>query len=70
MDVADNPNYMLSHSSSFTEKAGNSGFKGFFLDMFTYSTVRSATIKSKRVGIAYRLVQFLLLFYIIGLVLT
>lgn len=41
-------------------------FSSFFLSMFTYSTVRSATIKSFRVGIVYRIVQILLLFYIIG----
>lgn len=35
-------------------------------NVFTYSTARSATIKSLRVGIAYRIVQFLLLSYIIG----
>ena len=36
-------------------------------EMFTYSTERSAAIKSIRVGVAYRLAQILLLFYIIGL---
>lgn len=38
----------------------------FCFDVFTYSTARSATIKSLRVGIAYRIVQVLLLSYIIG----
>ena len=38
----------------------------FCFDVFTYSTARSATIKSLRVGIAYRIVQILLLSYIIG----
>lgn len=38
----------------------------FFLSVFTYSTVRSATIKSFKVGIVYRIAQVLLLFYIIG----
>lgn len=41
-------------------------FKSRFLGFFVYSTVRSATIKSHRVGIAYRLAQFILLIYIIG----
>ncbi|RNA25785.1 P2X purinoceptor 5 [Brachionus plicatilis] len=41
-------------------------FKSGFLGFFVYSTVRSATIKSHRVGIAYRLAQFILLIYIIG----
>lgn len=36
-------------------------------EMFTYSTERSAAIKSIRVGVAYRLAQIILLFYIIGL---
>jgi hypothetical protein len=38
----------------------------FFYDAFTYSTVRSATIKSHGVGIVYRLAQLSLLFYIVG----
>jgi hypothetical protein len=41
-------------------------FNEFVYDVFTYSTVRSATIKSHGVGIVYRLAQLLLLFYIIG----
>lgn len=41
-------------------------FTSFCFDVFTYSTARSATIKSLRVGIAYRIVQILLLTYIIG----
>ncbi|CAF0949069.1 unnamed protein product [Brachionus calyciflorus] len=40
--------------------------KNSFLSFFVYSTVRSATIKSHRVGIAYRLAQIILLVYIIG----
>lgn len=40
--------------------------KNRFLGFFVYSTVRSATIKSHRVGIVYRLAQFVLLIYIIG----
>ncbi len=40
---------------------------GIILDVFTYSTVRSATIQSYRVGIVYRLAQLVLLSYIIGL---
>jgi hypothetical protein len=35
-------------------------------EFFTYSTVRSATIKSVRVGIIYRVAQLAILFYIIG----
>ena len=35
-------------------------------NFFTYSTVRSATIKSIRVGIIYRVAQLAILFYIIG----
>ena len=35
-------------------------------DMFTYSTVRSASIQSTYVGIVYRIVQLILLAYIIG----
>jgi len=34
--------------------------------MFTYSTVRSASIQSTNVGIVYRIVQVILLTYIIG----
>jgi len=34
--------------------------------MFTYSTVRSASIQSTNVGIVYRIVQVILLAYIIG----
>jgi hypothetical protein len=40
-------------------------WKSCFLDVFTYSTVRSATIKSKNVGIVYRFAQLLVLIYII-----
>lgn len=36
-------------------------------DLFTYSTVRSATIQSLRVGIVYRCVQLAILAYIIFL---
>lgn len=42
------------------------GIQSFFFDVFTYSTARSATIKSLRVGIVYRIAQVLLLSYIIG----
>lgn len=42
--------------------------RGGFFNFFIYSTVRSATIKSHRVGVAYRLAQLILLSYIIGLV--
>ena len=36
-----------------------------FCNVFTYSTVRSATIQSKNVGIVYRIAQLLILVYII-----
>ena len=38
------------------------------LNVFTYSTVRSATIQSYRVGVVYRTAQLVLLSYIIGFV--
>lgn len=38
----------------------------FLFDMFTYSTVRSATIKSSSVGIVYRVAQLSILVYIVG----
>jgi hypothetical protein len=37
-----------------------------FYDFFSYSTVRSATIKSIKVGIVYRFAQLIILMYIIG----
>jgi hypothetical protein len=40
--------------------------KSLIFDLFSYSTVRSATIKSYKVGIIYRLAQLLLLLYIVG----
>lgn len=43
-----------------------SGFRDGLLGFFVYSTVRSATIKSHRVGVAYRLAQLTLLLYIVG----
>jgi hypothetical protein len=36
------------------------------VEVFTYSTVRSATIYNVKVGLVYRIVQVLLLTYIIG----
>ncbi len=35
-------------------------------DIFTYSTVRSATIESKLVAIIYRLMQLAIITYVIG----
>ncbi len=40
--------------------------RNFFVNIFTYSTVRSATIQSLKVGVAYRFAQLVLLSYIIG----
>jgi hypothetical protein len=40
--------------------------KESIFEVLSYSTVRSATIKSYKVGIIYRLAQLLLLFYIVG----
>lgn len=40
--------------------------KDHFYDFFSYSTVRSATIKSIKVGIVYRFAQLIILMYIIG----
>lgn len=40
--------------------------KAYAGQFFTYSTTRSATIQSRRVGIVYRIVQFLLISYIFG----
>jgi hypothetical protein len=40
--------------------------KSILFDAFSYSTVRSATIKSYKVGVIYRLAQLLLLLYIVG----
>jgi hypothetical protein len=40
--------------------------KTFFSGTFSYSTVRSATIESKAVGIVYRITQLCILSYIIG----
>ncbi len=39
--------------------------KSIICDAFMYSTVRSATINSKKVGVVYRISQLLILFYII-----
>jgi hypothetical protein len=36
------------------------------VEIFTYSTVRSATIYNVKVGLVYRIVQILLLTYIVG----
>ncbi len=47
--------------SVIRNRAGN-----LLLNIFTYSTVRSATIQSYRVGIVYRTAQLVLLSYIIG----
>lgn len=41
-------------------------FKTGFSSFFTYSTTRSATIKSYKIGITYRIVQFFLFYYIVG----
>lgn len=38
----------------------------YIFEMFTYSTVRSASIQSTYVGIVYRIVQLILLVYIVG----
>lgn len=38
----------------------------FVKDFLTYSTIRSATIMSSRVGIVYRIAQILILIYLIG----
>ena len=43
-----------------------SGAQSVLLSIFTYSTVRSATIQSLGVGIVYRSVQIIMLCYIIG----
>ena len=40
--------------------------KSIIMNTFTYSTVRSATIKSTNIGIIYRTLQIALLVYIIG----
>jgi hypothetical protein len=48
----------LSRISKF--RVMKSGIKSFF----TYSTTRSATIKSSRVGVVYRIVQFIVIYYI------
>ena len=74
-------NYASTTSSS-TRASGSSGSRGltkgsffgarfnisntFIYEAFTYSTARSATIKSYKVGIVYRVAQFVLLSYIIG----
>lgn len=42
------------------------GVKDYLLDIFTYSTVRSASIQSFKVGVVYRFAQILLLLYIVG----
>ena len=44
---------------------GFTKFKTLFFDVFTYSTVRSATIQSKNVGVVYRFAQLLILIYIV-----
>jgi hypothetical protein len=50
----------------------NSRFKSMgvlrliIIEIFTYSTVRSATIYNVKVGLVYRMVQILLLTYIVG----
>ena len=54
----------VSKGSKLTEC--RKGLNSFVYDAFSYSTVRSATIKSHGVGVVYRLAQLLLLFYIIG----
>ena len=40
--------------------------KTLFSGTLSYSTVRSATIESKAVGIVYRITQLVILSYIIG----
>ena len=40
--------------------------RALFTGTVSYSTVRSATIESKLVGIVYRIAQLLILSYVIG----
>jgi hypothetical protein len=49
-----------------SKMSSNGRFASFFFNAFTYSTVRSATIQSKKVGLIYRLAQLGILSYIIG----
>lgn len=51
-----------SHSKFYMIK---NQIKIFVCDAFMYSTVRSATISSKKVGVVYRISQLAILFYII-----
>ena len=44
--------------------------KSQFYEFFSYSTVRSATIKSIKVGVVYRFAQLLILGYIIVYILS
>ncbi|CAF1057371.1 unnamed protein product [Brachionus calyciflorus] len=57
-------NRLNTTTSRYTSISNQLG--SFCLNVFTYSTVRSATIKSLKVGIVYRIAQILLLFYIVG----
>lgn len=47
------------------EKMKLERIKTCLIDAFTYSTVRSATIRSLKVGAVYRIAQILILMYII-----
>jgi hypothetical protein len=40
--------------------------EGLLDGIFGYTTVREASIKSIKVGVTYRIVQIIILFYIIG----
>jgi hypothetical protein len=41
-------------------------FKAIEKEIFTYSTVRSATIDNKFVAVIYRLMQLVIITYVIG----
>lgn len=41
-------------------------FKTFYSEIFSYSTVREATVENRPVAIIYRIVQLCILAYIIG----
>lgn len=51
---------------AFKNLFGSNKLQSYVFDMFTYSTVRSASVQSTYVGIVYRIVQLILLVYIVG----